>query len=333
MADDVILDVLELGFPWQTWDPFLFCVHHYDAYPEGNEQMGPAASLAGRSIGADFGGKDGWSMYHGQVVPGFPRHPHRGFETVTIARQGFIDHADSLGATARFGRGDVQWMTAGAGVVHSEAFPLLRRDEPNTTELFQIWLNLPRADKLVDPYFTMLWDETIPRVKSEGVEVTVVAGRYGDATPPAPPPNSWAAREQSNVAIWAAKLEAGASLTLPAGPSDTNRAIYFFEGSRLRVADREFPLGRAIRVRPDRDVEVQTIGAPGEILVLQGTPIGEPVVQHGPFVMNTVGEIRQAMVDYQQTQFGGWPWPAESPVHPREKGRFAIHADGRVEER
>ena len=138
-----IIQVGPLSNRWQTLDPFLFCVHHDDAYPAGNEALGPAASLAGRNIGQDFAGIDGWRMYHGTTVPGFPQHPHRGFETVTFVRRGFIDHSDSLGATARFGRGDVQWLTAGKGIVHSEMFPLLERDEPNTTELFQIWLNLP----------------------------------------------------------------------------------------------------------------------------------------------------------------------------------------------
>ena len=97
----------------------------------------------------DFAGADGWRMYHGSIVPGFPQHPHRGFETVTFVRQGFIDHSDSLGATARFGRGDVQWLTAGEGIVHCEMFPLLDREGPNPCELFQIWLNLPAADKMV----------------------------------------------------------------------------------------------------------------------------------------------------------------------------------------
>jgi redox-sensitive bicupin YhaK (pirin superfamily) len=141
-----IREAFELGFPWHTQDPFLFCVHHDDAYPAGNEQMGPAASLAGRELGQDFAGKDGWRMYHGENVPGFPGHPHRGFETVTIVRRGLIDHADSLGAAARFGRGDVQWLTAGRGIVHSEMFPLVERAAPNPLELFQIWLNLPHAD-------------------------------------------------------------------------------------------------------------------------------------------------------------------------------------------
>ena len=100
---DPILSARPLGFQWETVDPFLFCVHHDDAYPQGNEQLGPATSLAGRDIGQDFAGKDGWRMYHGDVVPGFPQHPHRGFETVTIVRKGLIDHADSLGAAARYG--------------------------------------------------------------------------------------------------------------------------------------------------------------------------------------------------------------------------------------
>src|SRR5438552_9528696 len=151
MTDDV-LSAKPLGFPWETSDPFLFCVHHNDLYPPGNAQLGPAASLAGRRLGEDFEGKNGWRMYHGRVVPGFPQHPHRGFETVTIMRQGFIDHSDSLGATARFGPGDVQWLTAGRGVVHSEMFPLLRPDKPNALELLQFWLNLPGPDKPVAPY-------------------------------------------------------------------------------------------------------------------------------------------------------------------------------------
>ena len=157
-----VLQTVPLGTRWPTIDPFLFCVHHDDAYPAGTEQLGPDASLAGRDLGMDFAGIDGWNMYHGHVVPGFPAHPHRGFETVTFVRRGLIDHSDSLGATARFGRGDVQWLTAGRGIVHSEMFPLVDRDGPNPLELFQIWLNLPAEDKLADPHFTMLWADDIP---------------------------------------------------------------------------------------------------------------------------------------------------------------------------
>ena len=156
------LRVKPLEFQWETVDPFLFCVHHDDAYPRANARLGPEATLGGRELGQDFSRKDGWSMYHGTVVPGFPAHPHRGFETVTIVRRGLIDHSDSLGAAARYGGGDVQWLTAGSGVVHSEMFPLLERDAPNPVELFQIWLNLPTASKMAAPYFTMFWSERIP---------------------------------------------------------------------------------------------------------------------------------------------------------------------------
>src|SRR6266849_3970214 len=196
LPDDPILNVSPLSLPWQTSDPFLLCVHHEDAYPAGDERLAPAASLVGRDIGQDFAGKDGWRMYHGDVVPGFPQHPHRGFETVTVVRKGIIDHSDSLGATARYGAGDTQWLTAGGGIVHSEMFPLLQRDQPNPVELFQIWLNLPREDKLVEPHFTMFWDKDIPRcsfLDDLGREtlVTVIAGRLGDGKPPPPPPHSW----------------------------------------------------------------------------------------------------------------------------------------------
>lgn len=338
MSDDLVRGLEPLGFQWPAADPFLFCVHHDDRYPAGNEALGPAASLAGRALGQDFEGKDGWRMYHGRTVPGFPGHPHRGFETVTIMRDGFIDHSDSLGATARFGRGDVQWLTAGRGIVHSEMFPLVAADRPNPLELFQIWLNLPRADKMVDPSFTMLWREEIPTVTARDAggrptEVTVVAGRLGEVGAVAPPPNSWAARPGSDVAIWTIKMAPGARWTLPPAAAGTNRTLYFFRGSALGVAGQKVPAARAIVLRPDAEVALENGPDEAELLLLQGRPIGEPVAAYGPFVMTTRAEIQQAIGDYQRTRFGGWPFPAEDPVHPRQTTRFARHADGRVERR
>jgi redox-sensitive bicupin YhaK (pirin superfamily) len=326
-----LLSTFELGFPWTTFDPFLFCVHHDDAYPRGNEAMGPEASLRGRNIGMDFEGIDGWRMYHGDVVPGFPRHPHRGFETVTICRSGYIDHSDSLGATARFGRGDVQWMTAGSGIVHSEMFPLVQRDAPNPLELFQIWLNLPRADKMVAPHFTMLWEQSIPRIDANGAAVAVVAGRIDDHVGPPPPPSSWASRTEAEVAIWTLKLEPGARFTLPRASAGLHRTLYLFRGDAVTVNGErvESPIG--MRLRSDVEARIENAGEIAELLLLQGRPIDEPVVAYGPFVMNAAEEINQAMVDYRRTQFGGWPWPSDGPVHPRDEGRFAVHADGHRE--
>jgi redox-sensitive bicupin YhaK (pirin superfamily) len=319
------MNLAPLGFPWECRDPFLFCVHHDDAYPAGNERLGPSASLAGRNLGSDFEGKDGWRMYHGEVVPGFPQHPHRGFETVTWVRRGLIDHSDSLGAAARFGRGDVQWLTAGRGIVHSEMFPLLDQNGPNPLELFQIWLNLPRANKMVEPHFSMLWADRIPRLSRDGVDVSVVAGALGSLAPPPPPPKSWAA--EAEVVIWTVRLSPGAKWVAPSGPP---RSLYFFRGQQLRAGGREVAVNHRIDLESE-SVELENGAVESELLVLGGRPIGEPVVQYGPFVMNSPVEIQQAISDYRRTQFGGWPWPADDPVHPREEGRFARHADGRIE--
>ncbi len=301
--------------------------------------MGPAASLAGRDIGQDFAGKDGWRMYHGRTVPGFPSHPHRGFETVTIVRRGLIDHSDSLGATARFGAGDVQWLTAGRGIVHAEMFPLVDEANPNPLELFQIWLNLPARNKMVEPHFTMLWSEDIPAKvfpDSEGgaTEVVAIAGRVDGLAPLAPPPKSWAARPESDVAILTIRLAPGARWTLPAATgAGTRRRLYFFKGSELTIAGRRVPVASSIELRATADAEFLNGGQAAELLLLQAEPIGEPVAQYGPFVMNTQLEIQQAFADYRRTQFGGWPWDRADPVHPRDQGRFARHVDGRVETR
>ncbi|MBX2872562.1 MAG: pirin family protein [Saprospiraceae bacterium] len=336
MSNNKILSIQRLGFPWQTSDPFLFCAYHKDDYPAGNGEMGPQASLAARPLGQDFNPQFPWRMYHGKTVPGFPSHPHRGFETVTIAAEGLVDHADSLGAAGRFGNGDVQWMTAGKGVQHSEMFPLLKEDQGNPLELFQIWLNLPKKNKLVDPHFAMLWRDTIPvfeDVDEAGhkTSVTVIAGEINGVKAPSPAPNSWAADPTNQVGIWMIMMEAGATWTIPSASSDLNRTLYFYRGADFKLEETSIPENSAIKVDASQTLSLQNGTEPTHLLFLQGKPIGEAVAQHGPFVMNTDQEIYEAIQDFQRTAFGGWPWPKSDQVHPRERGRFAIHADGREE--
>jgi redox-sensitive bicupin YhaK (pirin superfamily) len=338
VAEPVVLEtVLLTGSPWPTIDPFLFCVHHDDAYPQGNERFGPAASLAGHDLGADFAGVDGWRMYHGLEVPGFPQHPHRGFETVTYVRRGLIDHSDSLGAAARFGRGDTQWLTAGRGIVHSEMFPLLDPDDPNPLELFQIWLNLPAESKLAEPYFAMLWARDTPVVTERDdngrrVEITVVAGELDGRRAPAPPPDSWAARPDTDVAIWHLVLEPGARWTVPAARGHrVARVLYVYDGG-VTVDNVAVAAPTGVVVRADADAPLVAGDDGASVLMLQGRPIGEPVAQYGPFVMNEQREIAEAFDEYRRTGFGGWPWSSDDPVHEPTRGRFARHADGREDD-
>jgi hypothetical protein len=329
-----IQDLLQLGFPWQGFDPFLFTVHHVDHYPAGNDRLGPVTPLDGRNLGSDFSYRDGWSMYHGATVPGFPQHPHRGFETVTVVRRGYVDHSDSLGATARYGEGDVQWLTTGRGVMHSEMFPLLDPDGVNPLELFQIWLNLAPESKMVDAYFGMLWSENIPKVSpAEGVSIEVIAGRLGTSIAPHPPPDSWASRPDTDFAIWLIRLAPGVEYDMPPAGAGTNRAMYCFVGDDLTIDGTGIGADVGARLDAASPVEIVNNGGPAELLMLQGRPIGAPVFQMGPFVMNSAEELRQAVDDYRRTQFGGWPWAGPDPVHDRNEGRFALHADGKVEHR
>jgi redox-sensitive bicupin YhaK (pirin superfamily) len=336
MYNKVITGIKPLGFAWETRDPFLICMHHADSYPKGNDKMGPDASLAGRNLGQDFSPSEGWRMYHGESVPGFPRHPHRGFETVTVVLRGIVDHSDSSSAAGRYANGDVQWMTAGSGLQHAEMFPLIRKNKTNPLELFQIWLNLPRSKKMVDPYYKMLWAEDIPRVEipdnhGRKNEIILIAGRFGEHAAIDPAPDSWAADSQNDVAIWIIKLTAGTTWKLPAATQPLSRTLYFYEGSSITAAGSVVSSNMAIDLLADQELILENGEKDASLLLLQGQPIGDPVAQYGPFVMNTQAEIQQAYSDYQRTQFGGWPWDRNDPVHSGSSGRFARYIDGNQE--
>jgi len=330
----VVKKVSGLSFPFQTPDPFLFAVYHNDAYPRGNAKM----EAPRRGNGADFDPSSAYRMYHGERVPGFPQHPHRGFETVTATMDGIVDHTDSLGNAGRYGHGDVQWMTAGKGIVHGEMFPLVHDDRDNNLQLFQIWLNLPASRKMVDPAFVMHWAPNVQSALSPDAltRVVVWAGELMGAVGQAPPPDSWAADPANDVAIWFLTMRPGARFALPPARNGaaTNRSLYFFDGEGVHVAGRAVTSKSAIELDAGQSAELSvpaTANSPTLLLVLQGRPIGEPVAQHGPFVMNTRAEIQQAFEDYQRTRFGGWPWPEDAMVFPRDKGRFAL-VDGKEEQ-
>ena len=332
-----IKKIFELEFPWQTQDPFLFCVYHEDFYPKGTEELGPSVSLDGRNIGNDFLIKDGFRMYHGRTVPGFPAHPHRGFETITVVRKGLVDHADSAGGAGRYGNGDVQWMTAGKGLQHSEMFPLLNRDRENPFELFQIWINLPKKDKFADPHFKMLWrddqaKEEFTDINGKKTYIEIVAGKIKKKTS-LPAPSSWAANPDNEVLVWNIKIEANGTFEIPVKTEGVNRSLYFYKGSNIFIDKEEIISNTGVELNSSVKTSIINGKTEARLLLLQGKPINEPVVQHGPFVMNSNDEISQAITDYHNTHFGGWPWNRTDKHHGPSRGRFAQYPDGTLEEK
>jgi redox-sensitive bicupin YhaK (pirin superfamily) len=321
----MIKQIIPIDFQWPTQDPFLFCVHHFDHYPKGNKNLGlDSKYFQGRDMGQDFTPKDGFRIYHGREIPGFPVHPHRGFETITIVRKGYVDHADSLGAAGRYGEGDVQWMTAGAGVQHSEMFPLLHQDKENNVELFQIWMNLPQKNKMVSPDFKMLWSHNIPKIKMDsGVEVSLICGEYNCVQFNQAPKNSWAMEPESEVNILLVKMKPGSVFNYPASKKTLNRTLYVFAGDETGK--------KAMILDSTEELILKAQSEEMEFLLLEARPIGESVVQHGPFVMNTRQEIMQTFEDYQRTQFGGWKWPRQDMIHGEKIEKFAKYPDGHVE--
>jgi redox-sensitive bicupin YhaK (pirin superfamily) len=339
MSSKKIQKIQEIKFQWEMESPFIACMHHNDAFPKGNENQGPDVSLSGRNLGSDFSGKDGFSMYHGESVPGFPVHPHRGFETVTVVLKGLVDHFDSVGSEGRYGNGDVQWLTTGKGCQHVEMFPLVNQDKGNPLELFQIWLNMCSKDKFVEPDYKMFWSEDIPIVENNDangnkVAVKIITGSFKQKDGLKPCPSSWANDRTNNVGIYLIQMNPGASLTVPAVSKTLLRNLYFYQGSGvINIEDEVISSSNRVKLSGNDEIIISNGDKESYMILLEGEPIQEAVVQYGPFVMNTEKEIREAFSDYQKTQFGGWPWDRPDPIHERSTGRFARYADGTIETR
>jgi redox-sensitive bicupin YhaK (pirin superfamily) len=351
--------------PMKTLDPFLFCVYHKDLYPPGDEEMGVRDE---RGDGSHFHPSVPYRFYHGHRIPGFPRHPHRGFETITATIDGIIDHVDSVGNAGRYGGGDLQWMTAGSGIQHAEMFPLVNDDKANPSRFFQIWLNLPSRKKMSAPDFVMHWKDDVKKIRSKGNEYEIVAwvGQFGDdddeassknstansANTPTPK-NSWASDEANDVGVFYVEIYAeNGSVAVPKAKigKEANRYLYFVEGEEMVINGEKIRKKTGAELDASQSFTVKCTkiestsnrnsrsdsssnGQEGKnkccaFLILSGRPISEPVASHGPMVMNTNAELRQAFQDFDRTQFGGWPWKSNDVVFPREKPRF-MRVNGR----
>jgi redox-sensitive bicupin YhaK (pirin superfamily) len=216
----------------------------------------------------------------------FGDHPHRGFETVTLVLEGGVEHRDNHGGHGVLHPGDAQWMTAGRGVVHSE-------EAVGHAHTLQLWVNLPRRLKMTEPRYQDLRANEVPVRQLGGATLRVYSGASGDVVAPT--------RNHVPVTMIEIVAEAGATFTIDIA-AQFNTFIYVLAG-RARVADTEAQAGQVVWLAQDGDELAVAADESLRAILWGGSPIGEPVVQYGPFVMNTMGEIRQAMVDFQEGRF------------------------------
>jgi len=245
--------------------------------------------IAGRAVNADFDPflllDEIRSADGADYIGGFPPHPHRGFETVTYMLAGSLRHEDHLGNRGLLADGGVQWMTAGRGIVHSE----MPQQTDGLLHGFQLWLNLPAADKMQPAAYVDYPSASLPRATVPGGELVVIAGRWGDLQSPVP-------ERHTRPTILDIALQPGAALTIPVAPPE-QAAFYVYDGASSELGLRELGFyadGDSVRI------EAQASGLRG--LFLAGLPLREPISQYGPFVMNTREEIEQAVSDYNSGQ-------------------------------
>ena len=225
---------------------------------------------------------------------GVGQHPHRGFETVTIVYDGEVSHRDSAGGGGTIRTGDVQWMTAGNGIIHEEFHSRGFSKTGGPFRMVQLWVNLPAKDKNTPPAYQAITADQIPTVAFDGGQARISAGSFGDTKGPA--------RTFTPVNLWDVRLDAGSETTLPL-PEAHNSMIAVLAG-HVSVDGRG--LGEAEIARFSKEGSDVTVRADGDsiVLVLTGEPISEPVVGYGPFVMNSQAEIRKAITDFNAGRFG-----------------------------
>ena len=233
---------------------------------------------------------------------GVDQHPHRGFETVTVLYQGALEHRDNQGNYGKLRAGDVQWMTAGRGIIHEEKHAADFAATGGTLELIQLWVNLPAEHKMTDPAYQDIAESDIPVVDLDGGRLRVVAGSYEGT--------EGAATTFTDLNLWDAQLDAGSEIELPM-PNTHQVSIYLRSGSLVITNPEEDSEREPRAILPGQLAVLTGTGdrlairamEHSELLILTGEPINEPVATYGPFVMNTQREIMQALEDYREGRF------------------------------
>ena len=333
----VVLKYAEFDMHWDTENPFLFVSHHRDDYPEGNRQQAPPYDMiAWRDLGHDYKKHNGFRMYKGKVVPGFPMHAHWGYETFTLAEEGYVDTFDIEGNQSRFGFGDAQWVTASGKYQHSEMYPLVFQDRPNPNNITQIMINLPLEMKGSLNRVNMLWTDAINRdIFTDGngkkIEVIVYAGTYDGINTEVPNPDSWAADPDNGVKIVQIRMEEDAEYVLKADSPEINRNLYFVSGSGAEIEGFAADSGNRLKLKSDADIRIKNGKVPSKFWLLDGRPIKQKMSSYGPVVLGDDKSVRAAMNEIRKDEYVVWPWNVVDKVQPTEAPRFIRYSDGREE--
>jgi redox-sensitive bicupin YhaK (pirin superfamily) len=269
-------------------------LQHFGVGPFKVKQPLPAKGLEGVSPFILLHHAGPTTYQPGEIVSRLSPHPHRGFEPVTFLFSGNIHHKDSTGSEGFLESGDVQWMTAGSGIIHSEGPSADFAREGGTMELIQLWVNLPKAYKMTSPKYQDIKQSAMPVIRKDGFEIRLVAGNYENEQGPA---NTF-----SPIMAMMVHFDAGAH-TIVTIPEHFSGLIYVLDGE-MESGDAKLPsLSMGVFQSGGNELEMKAI-TEGKLLLLAGAPIEEPVVSYGPFVMNYPGEIKQAMLDYQAGRMG-----------------------------
>lgn len=320
--------VTPLSMHWDTEDPFLFASHHEDDYPQGNAQQAPPLSeIGGRDLGRDYEKRLGFRMYHGKVVPGFPMHAHWGYETVTLAEKGFVDHFDTEGIEGRYGFGDVQWICASSKYLHNEMYPLADSENRNPNDITQIFINLPLELKNRENSVRTVWSDRVPVVRENGWEAKIVCGRFGGFDVRSPGAHSWADGDHG-VRIIRFVMEPGSSLEIDPATKNANRNLYYISGKTAEIMDTEVTSDSRIKVLDNGIIGIRNGDEASVIWLLEGTPIGQRMSMFGPVCLGDLQEVRAAMNDIRIHEYSDWPWQYVDQAQPRGTERFIRYPDG-----
>ncbi|MEF3091647.1 pirin family protein [Raoultella scottii] len=274
--------------PSQHWVGDGFPVRSLFSYQTHGEQLSPFLLL-------DYAGPH--SFPAGSGKRGVGEHPHRGFETVTVVYSGEVEHRDSTGRGGVIGPGDVQWMTAGAGILHEEFHSAEFTRTGGELKMIQLWVNLPAKDKMTAPGYQSITAEVIPRVvlPDNAGQVRVIAGHYADVSGPA--------RTFSPLNVWDMQLTQGHDVSLRQ-PDGWSTALVVLEGEISVNGTENAREGQLVVLSQQGETLHLNATADAKVLLLAGEPLGEPIVGYGPFVMNSKTQIAEAVRDFNSGRFG-----------------------------